>query len=272
MVLDFNLKRLRPKLEQLGHGVLEEAGTVIRAYGRAFVLILQALCSRPNAAAMHRLLQQLYAVGVLSLGIMALSGAFIGMVLALQGYTILSRFGATQALGQLVALSLIRELTPVVSALLFAGRAGSALTAELGLMKATEQLDSLEMMGIDPVKRVVAPRLWAGFLALPLLSLIFNAVAIAGGYWVGVQWLGVDAGAFWSNMQSSVDFYQDVVNGIIKSLIFAWVVTWIALYQGIYAVPTAEGIGRATTRTVVQASLAVLCLDFFLTAVMFSNV
>ncbi|MFM8453945.1 MAG: MlaE family lipid ABC transporter permease subunit, partial [Gammaproteobacteria bacterium] len=169
-------------------------------------------------------------------------------------------------------LSLVRELTPVMAALLFAGRAGSALTAELGLMKATEQLDSLEMMGIDPLKRIVAPRFWAGVLSMPMLALIFNAVAIAGGYVVGVEWLGVDGGAFWSNMQSSVDFYQDVCNGIIKSAVFASVVTWIALYQGIYSIPTSEGISRATTKTVVYSSLAVLCLDFFLTAVMFSNI
>jgi phospholipid/cholesterol/gamma-HCH transport system permease protein len=200
-----------------------------------------------------------------------LSSLFIGMVLGLQGYTILVKFGAEQVLGQLIALSLVRELGPVVAALLFAGRAGSTLTAEIGLMKATEQLSSLEMMGVDPLKRIVAPRFWAGQISMPLLALIFNAVAIYGGYMVGVKWLGVDGGAFWANMQSAVDFHEDVVNGIIKSVVFGTVTTWIAVYQGIVCITTAEGIGRATTKTVVYASLAILAMDFFLTAVMFGN-
>ncbi|HSW71026.1 MAG TPA: ABC transporter permease, partial [Gammaproteobacteria bacterium] len=157
------------------------------------------------------------------------------------------------------------------AALLFAGRAGSALTAEIGLMKATEQLSSLEMMGVDPLRRIVAPRFWAGQFSMPLLALIFNAVAIYGGYMVGVKWLGVDGGAFWANMQSAVDFHEDVLNGIIKSVLFGTVATWIAVYQGIVCIPTAEGIGRATTKTVVYASLAILAMDFFLTAVMFGN-
>jgi phospholipid/cholesterol/gamma-HCH transport system permease protein len=196
---------------------------------------------------------------------------FIGMVLGLQGYTILVKFGAEHALGQLIALSLVRELGPVVGALLFAGRAGSALTAELGLMKTTELLSSMEMMGIDPLRRVVAPRFWAGQISMPVLALIFNCVAILGGYTVGVEWLGVDTGAFWANMQSAVDFYADVVNGIIKSVVFGTVVTWIAVFQGVDCLPTSEGIGRATTRTVVYSSLAILGLDFFLTAVMFGE-
>jgi len=218
-----------------------------------------------------RLIQQIYSVGVLSLVIIMLSALFIGMVLALQGYTILVKFGAEPALGQLIALSLVRELGPVVSALLFAGRAGSALTAEIGLMKATEQLSSMEMMGIDPLRRIIGPRFWAGQISMPVLALIFNCIAVLGGYMVGVEWLGVDSGAFWANMQSAVEFQADVVNGIIKSIVFGTVVTWIAVFQGIGCPPTSEGIGRSTTRTVVYSSLAILGLDFFLTAVMFGE-
>lgn len=240
--------------------------------GRTGIFLWQVLVGRPDwPGSIHRLIQQLYSVGVLSLVIIVLSGLFIGMVLGLQGHTILVKFGAEQALGQLIALSLVRELGPVVGALLFAGRAGSALTAEIGLMKATEQLSSLEMMGVDPLRRIVAPRFWAGQISLPLLTLIFNAVAIYGGYMVGVKWLGVDGGAFWSNMQAAVDFHDDVWNGVIKSVVFGSVVTWVAVYQGIDCVPTAEGIGRATTKSVVYSSLAVLGMDFFLTAVMFGG-
>ena len=214
--------------------------------------------------------QQLYAVGVMSLVIIVVSGLFIGFVLGLQGYYTLSRFNASDALGQLLALSIVRELGPVVTGLLFAGRAGSALTSEIGLMKATEQLSSMQMMGVDPLRRVIAPRFWAGFVCMPVLTLIFSAVAIAGGYWVGVQWLGVSGGAFWSNMQASVDFHADVLNGIIKSVVFGVAITWIAVYQGFACVPTSSGIAKATTKTVVYSSLAVLALDFLLTAVMFS--
>lgn len=256
------------RLELLGR-----AGLLFLAdIGRATLILFHALVGKPDwMAGFGRLVQQLYSVGVLSLIIIVLSGLFIGMVLALQGYTILVKFGAEHALGQLIALSLVRELGPVVGALLFAGRAGSALTAEIGLMKTTEQLSSMEMMGIDPLRRVIAPRFWAGQISMPLLALIFNCVAILGGYTVGVEWLGVDTGAFWANMQSAVDFYADVTNGIIKSIVFGSVITWIALYQGIECTPTSEGIGRATTRTVVYSSLAILGLDFFLTAVMFGE-
>jgi phospholipid/cholesterol/gamma-HCH transport system permease protein len=191
------------------------------------------------------------------------------MVLALQGYTVLVDYGAEDSLGPLVALSLLRELGPVVTALLFAGRAGSALTAEIGLMKATEQLSSLEMMAVDPLKRVVAPRFWAGMISMPLLAMIFSAVAILGAHIVGVDWLGIDSGSFWSIMQSQVSFEKDILNGAIKSVVFAFVVTWIALYKGYDCVPTSEGISKATTQTVVQSSLAVLGLDFVLTAIMF---
>jgi phospholipid/cholesterol/gamma-HCH transport system permease protein len=239
--------------------------------GRATIFLLQTLFGVPNAKSFGLLLPQLYMVGVLSLIIMAVSGLFIGMVLGLQGYTILAKFGGEQALGQLIALSLVRELGPVVGALLFAGRAGSALTAEIGLMKITEQLSSMEMLAVDPLRRVIAPRFWAGQISMPLLSMIFSCVAIYGGYMVGVLWLGVDDGAFWSNMQATVDFREDILNGIIKSSVFGTVVTWIAVYQGYVCPPTAEGIGKATTRTVVHSSLAVLGLDFLLTAIMFGG-
>lgn len=240
--------------------------------GRAGLMLFRALIGKPDIKQNFVLLiKQLYFVGVLSFVIIFLSGIFIGMVLGLQGYTILVKFGAEHALGQLIALSLVRELGPVIGALLFAGRAGSALTAEIGLMKATEQLSALEMTGIDPLHRVIAPRFWAGQISMPILTIIFTAVAILGGYAVGVKWLGVDGGAFWANMQNSVDFYSDVMNGIIKSLVFGFVITWIAVYQGLEAIPTSEGIGRATTRTVVYSSLAILGLDFFLTALMFGG-
>ncbi|MEX1222848.1 MAG: lipid asymmetry maintenance ABC transporter permease subunit MlaE [Idiomarina sp.] len=242
----------------------------IAGAGKALLMLLGALVGKPQPAKSWPLfIQQMYVVGVLSLLIIIVSGLFIGMVLALQGYTILVDYGAEQSLGPMVALSLLRELGPVVTGLLFAGRAGSALTAEIGLMKATEQLSSLEMMAIDPLRRVIAPRFWAGFVSMPILALIFSAVGIYGGFLVGVQWLGVDDGAFWSVMQSSVDWYDDILNGIIKSLVFAFVVTWIALYKGYNCTPTSAGISSATTSTVVTASLAVLGLDFVLTALMF---
>ena len=189
--------------------------------------------------------------------------------MALQGYTILTDYGAEGSLGPMVALSLLRELGPVVTALLFAGRAGSALTAEIGLMKATEQLSSLEMMAVDPLRRVVAPRFWAGMIAMPMLALIFSAVGILGGHLVGVDWLGVDAGSYWSIMQATVDWDKDVITGVIKSLVFALVVTWIAIFKGYDSIPTSEGISQATTQTVVYSSLEVLGLDFVLTALMF---
>lgn len=215
------------------------------------------------------LVKQLYMVGVLSFAIIVVSGAFIGFVLGLQGFNTLSRFSADAALGQLVALSIVRELGPVVTALLFAGRAGSALTSEIGLMKATEQLSAMKMMGVDPIRRVIAPRFWAGQISMPILMFIFSAIAIVGGYWVGVVWLGVDGGSYWNNMQASVSFTQDILNGLIKSIAFGFVVTWIAVYQGFNCSATSEGIAKATTRTVVYSSLAILGLDFFLTAIMF---
>jgi phospholipid/cholesterol/gamma-HCH transport system permease protein len=210
-------------------------------------------------------------VGVNSLLIIVVSGTFVGMVLGLQGYNTLVDFGAEESLGVIVALSLVRELGPVVSALLFAGRAGSALTAEIGLMKATEQLSGMEMMAVDPLRRVVAPRFVAGLVSMPLLAAIFSAMGVLGGYFVGVGLLGVDAGAFWSQMQDQVELGEDILNGVIKSIVFGFVVTWIAVFEGYDTMPTSEGVGRATTRTVVHASLAVLGLDFVLTALMFNK-
>lgn len=253
-------------LQRLGASGLD----TLSVLGRASVLWWHAIVGLPDwRNGPGLLIRQLYFVGVYSLIIIVVSGLFIGMVLALQGYTVLVRFGADQALGQLVSLSLLRELGPVVAALLFAGRAGSALTAEIGLMKATEQLASMEMIGVDPLKRIVRPRLWAGMIAMPILAQIFNMVAIWGAVVVGVHWLHVDAGSFWANMQNAVEFQEDVLNGLIKSVVFGAVVTWIAVFQGYDAVPTSEGISAATTRTVVYSSLAVLAMDFLLTAIMF---
>lgn len=213
---------------------------------------------------------QIHFLGNHSLSIIGVSGLFVGFVLGLQGYYTLQRYGATDALGVLVALSLVRELGPVVSALLFAGRAGTSLTAEIGLMKAGEQLSAMEMMAVDPVKRVLVPRFWGGVIAMPLLAAVFSAVGILGGWLVGVGLIGLDGGAFWSQMQSGVDVWADVGNGVIKSIVFGFAVTFIALLQGYLAHPTPEGVSRATTRTVVMASLTVLGLDFVLTAMMFS--
>ena len=213
---------------------------------------------------------QVHFIGNYSLVIIAVSGLFVGFVLGLQGYYTLNKYGSEQALGLLVALSLIRELGPVVTALLFAGRAGTSLTAEIGLMKATEQLSAMEMMAVDPMRRVLAPRFLAGVIAMPVLAAIFSAVGVLGGYIVGVRLIGVDEGAFWSQMQSGVDVRADVANGVIKSAVFGVAVTYIALYEGYCAAPTPEGVARATTRTVVIGSLMVLWLDFLLTALMFS--
>ena len=245
---------------------------VVEALGRSTLFLLHALLGRNGLGSGFQLLvKQLHSVGVLSLPIIIVSGVFIGMVLALQGYNILVDYGSEQAVGQMVALTLLRELGPVVTGLLFAGRAGSALTAEIGNMKSTEQLSSLEMIGVDPLKYIIAPRLWAGFISMPLLALIFSVVGIWGGAMVAVDWLGVYEGSFWGNMQNSVSFNEDVLNGVIKSIVFAFVITWIAVFQGYDCEPTSEGISRATTKTVVYASLAVLGLDFILTALMFGD-
>ncbi|AMG30267.1 ABC transporter permease [Grimontia hollisae] len=248
------------------------AMAVSQTMGRATFVLLGALVGKPQPKKMFPLLlTQIYSVGVRSLAIIMVSGLFIGMVLSLQGYLVLADFGAESSLGQMVALSLLRELGPVVTALLFAGRAGSALTAEIGLMKATEQLSSLEMMAVDPLRRVVAPRFWAGVISMPLLAMIFMMVGIWGGQLVGVDWKGIDYGSYWAVMQSSVELGYDIGQSFIKSLVFAITVTWIALFNGYDAIPTSEGISRATTRTVVHSSLAVLGLDFVLTALMFGS-
>ncbi len=255
-------------LRQLGRTGLQALGGL----GRAHLLLVGILLGLPQLVTRPRLLlAQVFNVGVLSVLIIAVSGLFVGMVLGLQGYHVLSQFGAAQSLGVMVAASLVRELGPVVTALLVAGRAGSALTAEVGLMKATEQLSGLEMMAVDPIKRILTPRFVGGLISMPLLAALFSAVGVLGGWFVGVGLLGVDEGAYWGQLQAKIDFREDVVNGVIKSLAFGFVVTWISLFQGYDADPTAEGVSRATTRTVVHSALAVLGLDFVLTALMFGT-
>ncbi|MDG2961828.1 lipid asymmetry maintenance ABC transporter permease subunit MlaE [Bisgaard Taxon 10/6] len=243
----------------------------VQALGRSGFMLFGALVGKPQFRK-HTplLLKQLHVLGVQSLLIILMSGFFIGMVLGLQGYVVLVDFAAEANVGQLVALALLRELGPVVTALLFAGRAGSALTAEIGLMKATEQLSSLEMMAVDPLRRVIAPRFWAGVIAMPILAVLFTAVGVIGGSLIGVDWKGIDGGSFWSVMQNAIAT-KDLVYGFIKSLVFAFTVVWVALFNGYDCVPTAEGISQATTQTVVHASLLVLGLDFVLTAIMFGG-
>jgi len=248
---------IRSNIVSLGHATRMFIAVILRS---------PPLLKRPRLVS-----DQILFIGNHSFVIIAVSGLFVGFVLGLQGYYTLNRYGSEQALGLLVALSLTRELGPVITALLFAGRAGTSLTAEIGLMKAGEQLSAMEMMAVDPLSRVVAPRLWAGIISMPILATIFSAVGVVGGYFVGVPLIGVDSGAFWSQMQGGVDLFSDIGNGLIKSVVFGVVVTFIALYQGFEAKPTPEGVSQATTRTVVISSLAVLALDFLLTALMFSN-
>lgn len=239
--------------------------------GRSGLVLFGALLRYPQFKKQGPLIiRQCYFIGVKSLSIIVVSGLFIGMVLGLQGYFILTTFSAESSLGMLVAFSLLRELGPVVTGLLFAGRAGSALTAEIGLMKATEQLSSMSMMGVDPLRRIIAPRFWAGLFCLPSLTAIFVSVGILGGALVGVIWKGIDAGFFWSSIQSNVDFGHDIINCFIKSAVFAIATLWIALFNGYDCAPTSEGISKATTATVVSSSLVILGLDFILTALMFS--
>jgi phospholipid/cholesterol/gamma-HCH transport system permease protein len=245
----------------------------VERLGRASLFLYEILVGSWELITRYYLvIQQVFAVGVLTLLIILVSGLFVGMVLGLQGYNTLVRFGAEDSLGLLVALSLVRELGPVVTALLFAGRAGSALTAEIGLMKATEQLAGMEMMAVNPVTRVIAPRFLAGVVAMPLLAALFSAIGVLGGHIVGVGLLGVDAGSFWSQMQSGVDFSDDILNGVIKSAVFGITCAWIAVFEGYDAVPTSEGVSSATNRTVVYSSLAVLAMDFIMTALMFREV
>lgn len=251
--------------------MLTVLGNFMAGLGRAHFFLLGILSAVPAALLRPRVVvQQLYSVGVLSLIIIVISGSFVGMVLGLQGYRTLVRFGAGESLGVFVALVIVRELGPVVTALLFAGRAGSALAAEIGLMKATDQLSAMEMMAVDPMKRVIAPRFIAGLIAMPLLSGIFcvMAIGVAGGHAIGVELLGVDAGSYWSQIRASVE-QTDIHQSFIKSLVFGAAISWIAVYQGYHAAPTSEGVSRATTSTVVVSSLSILALDFVLTAFMF---
>lgn len=244
---------------------------VVRLGYATRLFLLTLLYSGESFRRFRLVLRELYSVGVLSLIIIMVSGLFVGFVLGLQGYNTLERYGSEQALGIVVALALVRELGPVVTALLYAGRAGTAITAEIGLMKATEQLSAMEMMAVEPVARVVAPRFWAGVISMPLLAALFSTMGVFGGYIVGVVLIGVDEGAFWSQMQASVDFHEDILNGVIKSVVFAVAVTAIALVEGYDSKPTAEGVSRATTRTVVTSSLMVLFLDFILTSMMYTS-
>ncbi len=237
---------------------------------RFFAMIL--LNSAVSFRRFHLIVRELFFTGVMSLIIILVAGLFVGVVLGLQGYETLKSYGSESALGTLVALSLVRELGPVLAALLFASRAGSAMTAEIGLMKATEQLAAMEMMAVNPIARVVAPRFWAGVISMPLLAAMFSAMGVFGGYLVGVVFIGVDEGSFWAQMQEAVDFRHDILNGVLKSFVFGVAVTVIALFEGYDAPPTAEGVSGATTRTVVESSVAILLLDVLLTAVMFRGV
>lgn len=262
------IRALDGSLRLIGHLVVNgiwRMGSAARFMGQ--VLARSALAFRRP----QLLLDELFFSGVLSLIIIIISGLFVGLVLGLQGYETLKRYGSAEALGTLVALSLVRELGPVVSALLFASRAGSAMTAKLGLMRSNEQLSAMEMMAVDPFARVISPMFWGGFLSMPLLAAIFSAMGIFGGYLIGVVILGVDTGAFWSQMQANVDLRYDILNGVIKSVVFGAAVTAIALFEGYDSPPTAEGVSHAVTRTVVTSALAVLALDFVLTSFMFTG-
>ena len=261
------MRRVAELLRELGARIVTAWIWRLGFASRFFWLTLRE--SGTSFRRFHLTIREIYFAGVLSLIIILVSGLFVGMVLGLQGYDTLVRYGSSEALGVLVALSLVRELGPVVAGLLFASRAGTAITAEIGLMKATEQLSAMEMMAVDPIARVVAPRFWAGVISMPLLAALFSAMGVFGGYLVGVRLIGVDEGSFWSQMQAAVDFREDILNGVIKSFVFGVAVSWIAVFEGYDAPPTAEGVSGATTRTVVTSSLAMLALDFVLTALMF---
>jgi phospholipid/cholesterol/gamma-HCH transport system permease protein len=242
--------------------------TIWRSGSMARFFWLVLLNSGMSFRRLYLTVREIYFAGVMSLVIIMVSGLFVGMVLGLQGFETLQKYGAEETMGVLVALSLVRELGPVVTALLFASRAGSAITAEIGLMKATEQLKAMDMMAVDPLARVVAPRFWAGVISMPILAALFSAMGIFGGYIVAVALVGIDPGVFWANMQSAVDFRYDIWNGIIKSFAFGLAVSVIATFEGFDADPTAEGVSRATTRTVVTSALTVLAIDLILTAFM----
>ena len=262
------MRLLLDHLQNMGHRTLSSIGRL----GRGHLFLLNVM---PAMTGMVRrpglLVKQMHSVGVQTLVIIVVAGLFVGMVMGLQSYYALVDFGAEDSVSVMVVLSLLRELGPVITALLFAGRAGSALTAEIGLMKATEQLSGMEMMAVNPLSRVIAPRFLAGFLSMPILALIFSAVGVIGAYMVAVLLLGLDEGAFWSQAQAHVDLHLDIVNGVIKSAVFGFVAAWIAVFEGHDCVPTSEGLGQATTRTVVHSSLAILGLDFILTALMFGE-
>ena len=255
-------------IEQLG------ASTRIKIAGLGFAArMLVALFAQVGVwvTRTRLVMQQIHFLGNYSLVIIAVSGLFIGAVLGLQAFYTLSRVGSESMVGLLVALSLVRELAPVVVAILFAGRAGTSMTAEIGLMKAGEQLAAMEMMGVDPIEREYAPRFWAGGLVVPMLTMIFSLVGVYGGYVVAVRWLGVDAGVFWNMIHENVNVSHDIFRGsFVKSVVFGLAVSFIAVYEGAQAHPTPEGVAKATTRTVVKSSLLVLALDFVLTALMFS--
>ena len=256
------------RIQRLGRSALDS----IARLGRANMFLIQVFAGMTGMLVRPGLLiKQLFSVGVQTLIIIVVAGLFVGMVMALQSYYALVDFGAEDSVSVMVVLSLLRELGPVVTGLLFAGRAGSALTAEIGLMKATEQLSGLEMMAVNPMERIIAPRFLAGFISMPLLATIFSAVGVIGAYLIAVELLGLDSGAFWSQAQSKVDLMDDLGNGIIKSAVFGFVIAWIAVFEGYDCIPTSEGLGQATTRTVVYSSLAVLGLDFILTALMFAK-
>jgi phospholipid/cholesterol/gamma-HCH transport system permease protein len=261
------MSRLTEFVQSVGADFIASLAT----FGRGSMFIVSVLSATPGAILrLDLLLKQIYIAGVLSLPIILTAGLFVGMVLSLQGYNVLVDYNSEEAVGTMTALSLLRELGPVVAALLFAGRAGSALTAEIGLMRSTEQVSALEMMAIDPLKFIYAPRFLAAIISLPLLTLLFTGLGIIGGYLISVGWLGVDEGAFLSQMHGHVDWHEDVVSGIIKSVAFAVLIAIVALFQGYNAIPTSEGVSSATTKTVVHASLGVLALDFILTSLMFN--
>ena len=257
---------MKSTLSEIGSSPFQAVAT-LGAVGLFLVRILGAI---PRALARPRaLIEQIFVVGAVSTNLILVGGLFVGLVMGLQFYTALARFGATSALGGLVALSLLRELSPVVTALLYAGRAGTSLASELGLMRATEQFKAMEVMAVDPVERVVAPRFLAGVISVPLLTALFSAVGILGGYLIGVRLMGLDPGVFWNNLRASVRFRQDFLNGEFKALVFGILCTLVALYEGYHSDPTAEGLGRATTRSVVIASLAVLSCDYLMTAFLY---
>jgi phospholipid/cholesterol/gamma-HCH transport system permease protein len=259
------LKRVRRPLARLGHNVIEGIWR-IGVMARFFFLVMAS--SGTSFERFRLVMREVYFSGVLSLIIIVVSGLFVGMVLGLQAFQTLQIYGATESIGVVVALSLVRELGPVVAGLLFASRAGSAITAEIGLMKTTEQLTAMDMMAVSPMARVIAPRFWAGIISMPLLAALFSAMGVFGGYLVGVVLIGVDNGAFWSQMQAAVDFRYDVMNGVVKSVVFGIAVAVISTFEGYDAPPTAEGVSRATTRTVVTSALVILALDLVLTAFM----